>query len=125
MPETKNISLEGETSLPTAVEILSRRLERVEAELALLRAERTVRRIDAGEEETIPASIARRVFVEGLSPIRAFREWRGITQQELAQRIASSKSYVSQLETGRRSAGSRTLRKIARALNVPVEMLME
>ncbi len=125
MSDTKDVSLKDEASLSSTVEALSRRLERVEAELALLRAEQVAHRIDAGEEETIPATVARRVFVEGLVPIRAFREWRGLTQQDLADRIASSKSYISQLETGHRAPGLQTLRKIARALDVPVEMLME
>ncbi len=125
MSDTTAISPEDETSLQTTVKALSRRLERVEAELALLRAEQAARRIDSGEEEAIPAAVARRVFVEGLPPIRVFREWRGITQEELAQQISSSKSYISQLETGHRSPGLQTLRKLARALDIPVELLME
>ncbi len=111
--------------LASAVEALTRRMERLEGELMLLRTERTAQRLDSGAEEPIPSAVARRVFVEDAVPIRAFREWRGLTQEELARRIGSSKSYLSQLETRRRTPGVKTLRRIAGALDVPVEILME
>ncbi len=125
MSDTAGIMENGREEPATTLETLTRRLERVEAELMLLRAERTALRIEAGMEATIPEHIARRVFVEDIVPIRAFREWRGLTQEELARKVGSSKSYVSQLETRRRMPGVKTLRRIAEALDVPVELLME
>ncbi len=125
MSDTTGITGNGREALVSTFEALTRRLERVEAELMLLRTERTALRLDAGVEKTIPAHIARRVFVEDVVPIRAFREWRGMTQEELARKVGSSKSYVSQLETRRRMPGVKILRRIAEVLDVPMELLME
>ncbi len=107
------------------VEALVQRVERLEAELLLLRGERVAERLDRGEGMTIPSEVARRVFVEDIPPIRAFREWRGLTQEELGRRVGMSKSYVSQLETRRRKPGVATLKKLAQALDVPFDLLME
>ncbi len=95
------------------------------AELLLLRAGNAAARRDRGETEAIPAEVARRVFVEDIAPIRAFREWRGLTQQQLAELTGTSSSYISQLETRHRRPGGRMLARIAKALRVPADVLVE
>ena len=67
--------------------------------------------------ETFPAQVVRRV-VSGENRIKVFREYRGLTQTELAAEIGSSAAYVSQLETGARHGGRKTLGKIADALEL-------
>ena len=78
----------------------------------------------AGREFLVPAEILRRELA-GESAIKLWREHRGLTQQELADRAAISKPYLSQLESGKRQGTLETLTAIARALNVPLEVLTE
>jgi len=127
MPETGGRSGVADSAINLAelVETLRRRVERLEEELLLLRAEKVAERIDRGEEQTFPAALARRVFVDNEHPIRVFREWRGLTQQQLAELAGTSKNYISQLETGHRRPGSRLLYKIAKALDVPADILCD
>jgi DNA-binding XRE family transcriptional regulator len=57
--------------------------------------------------------------------IRRLREARDMTQQELATRAGLTQGYVSQLESGlKQSPSLPTLRKLARALGVPVAELL-
>lgn len=76
----------------------------------------------AGEDETIPAALVDRLGA-GESPLRVWRDHRGLSQQALADLAGVSKSYVCQLEAGTRSGAIGTLRALAGALRVDVDDL--
>ncbi|UWZ79273.1 helix-turn-helix transcriptional regulator [Geoalkalibacter halelectricus] len=78
----------------------------------------------AGREQLVPAEILRREL-EGESPIKLWREHRGLIQQELADRVGISKPYLSQIESGKRQGTIETLSAIARALDVSLELLTD
>ncbi len=78
----------------------------------------------AGREFLIPDEIMRRELA-GESPVKLWRENRGLTQQELAKRVGISKPYLSQIETGKRQGTIETLSAIARALGVPLDVLTD
>ncbi len=78
----------------------------------------------AGREFLVPAEILRREL-EGESSIRLWREHRRLTQQELADQAGISKPYLSQIESGKRQGTVETLAAIARALDVPLDVLTE
>lgn len=80
--------------------------------------------IRRGEEELIPAEVVNAIL-DGKSPIKVWREYRGLTQQQLADRIGISKPYLSQLETGKRTGTTEVLSTIADALNVSLEQVAE
>ena len=60
----------------------------------------------------------------GASPLRAWREHRGLSLQALADAAGVSKPYVSQIESGKRTGTAATLKKLANALNVPAVVLI-
>ena len=60
----------------------------------------------------------------GASPLRAWREHKGLTLQALADAASVSKPYVSQIESGKRTGTAATLKKLATALNVPADVLI-
>jgi DNA-binding XRE family transcriptional regulator len=78
----------------------------------------------AGRELLVPAEILRREL-EGESPVKLWRDYRGLTQQELADRAGISKPYLSQIESGKRQGTVETLAAIARALDVPLDVITE
>jgi DNA-binding XRE family transcriptional regulator len=78
----------------------------------------------AGREFLVPEEIVRRELA-GESPLKLWREQRGLTQQELASRAGISKPYLSQLESGKRTGTVETLAAIARALEVPLDLLTD
>jgi transcriptional regulator with XRE-family HTH domain len=55
--------------------------------------------------------------------IRDLRESAGLTQTQLAQRAELPQSHISRLENAESSPSERTLRKIAKALRVPLERI--
>lgn len=78
----------------------------------------------AGREFQVPEEIMRREL-SGESPIKLWREHRGLTQQELADRAGISKPYLSQIETGKRQGTMETISSLARSLEVPLEALTD
>ena len=60
----------------------------------------------------------------GASPLRAWREHKGLSLQALADAASVSKPYVSQIESGKRTGTAATLKKLATALNVPADLLI-
>ena len=71
----------------------------------------------------IPMDVAERIAA-GEHPIRALREWRGMTQMELSYRTNIGQGYISDLESGRRKGTVAALRIIAEALRVPLDTLV-
>lgn len=78
----------------------------------------------AGREFMIPAEIVNRELA-GESAIKLWREYRGLTQQELSERAGISKAYLSQIESGKRQGRLDTLSALARSLEVPLEVLTD
>jgi DNA-binding XRE family transcriptional regulator len=60
----------------------------------------------------------------GAHPIRAWREYRGLTQDALSEASGISKPYLSQIECGKRDGSTKVLSAISKALNVPVGLLI-
>ena len=57
--------------------------------------------------------------------IRREREERGVSQRQLALMTGTSRSYLWKIETGAADVGIDVLCRIARALDVPVHVLID
>lgn len=55
--------------------------------------------------------------------VRVWREFRGMTQDELARKVGLSKSFLSEIENGKKTGSIRTLRSIADALDIELTRL--
>jgi DNA-binding XRE family transcriptional regulator len=76
--------------------------------------------IDRREEELIPAEVVYAIL-DGENPIKVWREYRKLTQQQLADTAGISKPYLSQIETGKRMGTTEILSAIAKALDVSLD----
>jgi transcriptional regulator with XRE-family HTH domain len=57
--------------------------------------------------------------------LRAWREHRGMTQEELAEKVGTSANQISYLEHGERGLSAKWLRRLAPALNTTPGHLLE
>lgn len=64
-------------------------------------------------------------LANGENPIRVLRKFRGLTQAELAtaESVQISQNYLSDLEKGKRKGPFELHRKIAKFLDVPLDLL--
>lgn len=74
-------------------------------------------------EELIPSDVVY-ALLEGGNPIRVWREYRGLSLGALAAAAGISSSYLSQLETGKRTGTAEVLSTIGGQLNVDVDDLI-
>lgn len=79
-------------------------------------------KIASGEEEVIPIELVDRM-IDGESKVRVWREYRGLSQRDLAAKAAVSSSYLSQIEGGTRDGTFDTMKRIAAALGLTVDDL--
>jgi DNA-binding XRE family transcriptional regulator len=74
-------------------------------------------------EEYVPAEIVDRVLA-GESRLRAWRKYRQLTLEVLAEKVGSTHAHLSNVERGKRRAKIDLWRKIAGQLNVPIDEIV-
>ena len=77
----------------------------------------------ADGEEMIPSEVVY-ALVDGQNRVRVWREYRGLTQQALADQSEISKPYLSQIESGKRTGTAAVLGRLAAALNLDIDDLI-
>ena len=74
----------------------------------------------ANPTEGVPDQFFSRIL-DGENCVRVYREWRGLTIAELARRAGLHRVQVHDIESGKRRGSVDTLKKIADALNLPLD----
>ncbi|UAJ09562.1 helix-turn-helix domain-containing protein [Glacieibacterium megasporae] len=74
----------------------------------------------SGGEKTMPAEVLALMLDDGLSPLAAWRRYRGLSQAALAEMAAISQVWVGRIEAGGGYGSPATRRKLAAALGVEV-----
>ncbi|MDX2142505.1 MAG: helix-turn-helix transcriptional regulator [Rhodospirillaceae bacterium] len=74
------------------------------------------------DAEAWPDAVMERLLNDE-NALKVIREWRGLTQTEVARKAKLSQSYLAELERGK-TATVPTLRRLAGALNVEIDDLI-
>ena len=77
-------------------------------------------RIASDVEKLVPAHLADRL-IDGESPLRVWREYRGLSQSALARASGVNRVQIVEIESGRNNGSVHTLRRLADALRVAVD----
>ena len=85
--------------------------------------EKHLHAIQQGTETTIPGEITFAIL-DGINPIRAWREYKQIKMKKLAKQVGISPAYLSQIENSKRNPTIDKLKAIAAELDIEVEMLI-
>jgi DNA-binding XRE family transcriptional regulator len=84
----------------------------------------SIQALKEGRDVVLPKIVVDRL-ADGENPVRVIREWREMIQGELAVAVGISPNYLSEIETGRRKGPAELQKKLARALGVPMDLLVE
>jgi ribosome-binding protein aMBF1 (putative translation factor) len=84
----------------------------------------STRALKEGREVVLPKAVVDRL-ANGENAVRVIREWRDMIQGELAVAVGISQNYLSGIETGRRKGPAELQKKFARALGVPLDLLVD
>ncbi len=84
---------------------------------------RFAKRYAKGAEETLPAGVVDRLLA-GESPLRVWREHRGMSAAQVAAGVGITPAHVSKLESGKGDPSVAVLVKLANLLRTSVEDLI-
>jgi len=79
--------------------------------------------LQRGDDELVPSEVVYAIL-DGENAIKVWREFRKMSQQELAEKAGISIPYLSQLETYKRTGSVEVLSAIAKTLNVSLENIV-
>ena len=80
---------------------------------------------EAGSSPVIPLAVSKAANLEGKSLVRAWREYKGLSQANMAERMGISRPAYAQLEARDANLRATTLHRLATALDVQWEQLCE
>ncbi|MER8742195.1 MULTISPECIES: helix-turn-helix transcriptional regulator [unclassified Mesorhizobium] len=80
------------------------------------------RKAELKTEKPLPAEVTMDIL-RGSSRLKALRNWRKLTQAELADAIGVSQGFLSDLESNRRKPSAQTSTMLSKALDVPSEWI--
>jgi DNA-binding XRE family transcriptional regulator len=70
--------------------------------------------------ESVPNDVVWLTIDKGYTLVRAWREYLGLTQKEVAEKIGITQAALSQMESGEKKLRKATLEKLAEALGISV-----
>lgn len=79
-------------------------------------------RLASGEDELVPLEISER-RLRGEAPLRIWRNYRKLTQEQLAKKAKVSRALIAAIETKRKAGSVRTWKKLGVVLNVSWDQL--
>lgn len=104
-------------------ELLLRQSELVDELEDLLAVKAYEARVAAGEDERVPAEFVDRL-IDGESPVRVWRDFRGLSAKDLAAAAGISAAYISEIETGKKEGSISVLKAIAKVLRLDLDDLV-
>ena len=75
---------------------------------------------NAGPDSALPADILDALSAGQDHPVKIVRNFRGMTQAELAKAAGISRPYLTEIETGKKDGSIRAMKSIAKVLQVSV-----
>ena len=82
------------------------------------------RKAELGGKSALPATVSLAIL-QGDNRFKALRKWRGKSQSEIADGAEVGQGYLSDIEAGRRSPSREAAARLAKALDVPLDWIVE
>ncbi|MEZ5690526.1 MAG: helix-turn-helix transcriptional regulator [Rickettsiales bacterium] len=77
-------------------------------------------RLEDGDDEVIPFELSE-ARVNGENMLKKWRQYRKLTQENLAIESGVSRAMIASIEAGHKNGSVATMKKLAKALNVSLE----
>ena len=82
------------------------------------------RKLADPDRDWVPAEVVDRILDEGVHPVRAWREHRGLTLEALAKAAGVPQPTIATIESGTEAGTTDQMRALAQALGISVETLV-
>lgn len=82
-------------------------------------------RSNEGKRTTYPHDVVGLMFMQGMSHLKAWRTYFGLTQGELAAKTGTTQAQITNYENGKSIPRADTLMRLSNALGVSADLLWE
>lgn len=114
------LTIKGEKFAVLPFDIYEKLIEKLEDIQDIADAKEISAKIASGEMECFPSSVVD-ALIDGENTVKVFREYRGLTQAELAEKAGVSIHQIRKIEAGESEGSIKTIKAIATALNLDIE----
>lgn len=104
-------------------EALAAKAAEADEDIGTARLVARARKEIAAGDPLIPKAVVDRI-AKGESALRVLREWRDVPQLYLSFKTDIGQGYLSDLENGRRKGTAEVWKRIAKVLDVPLDLLV-
>jgi DNA-binding XRE family transcriptional regulator len=118
----ETITRKGKEFAVIPVKALQRLMEDAEMLADVKAYDAAKARLDDGSDELIPLEITER-RLRGEPALRVWREYRRLTQEQLAKKAKVSRALIAAIETKRKAGSVSTWKRLGAALDVGWEQL--
>lgn len=113
--DTEILTIKGEKFAVLPFNLYEKLMEKLEDLQDIADCKEIQAQIARGEMELFPADIVNAI-INGENKIKVYREYRGLTQAELAAQANLSLAMIKKLESGETSGSVKSLKAIAKVL---------
>ncbi len=80
---------------------------------------------DEGKRTTYPHAVVEMMFMQGMSYLKAWRTFLGLTQAELAKKVGATQAQINNYENGKSIPRADMLMRLSSTMGVSADLLWE
>ena len=123
MHTAQTVTLNGSDFVIIQKKDYEKLLSTYEDYLDIMEALEVKNKAKSGEEDLIPSNVIDEIYDKNTNRLTAYRKFRGLSQQQLADKAKVSKSTIAKIESGESKGSIAVFKKLSMVLKVDADLL--
>ena len=123
MHTAQTVTLNGSDFVIIQKKDYEKLLSTYEDYLDIMEALEVKNKAKTGEEDLIPSNVIDEIYDKNTNRLTAYRKFRGLSQQQLADKAKVSKSTIAKIESGESKGSIAVFKKLSMVLKVDADLL--
>ena len=123
MNTAQTVTLNGSDFVIIQKKDYEKLLSTYEDYLDIMEALEVKNKAKSGEEDLIPSNVIDEIYDKNTNRLTAYRKFRGLSQQQLADKAKVSKSTIAKIESGESKGSIAVFKKLSMVLRVDADLL--
>ena len=123
MHTAQTVTLNGSDFVIIQKKDYEKLLSTYEDYLDIMEALEVKNKAKSGEEDLIPSNVIDEIYDKNTNRLTAYRKFRGLSQQQLADKAKVSKSTIAKIESGESKGSIAVFKKLSMVLKIDADLL--
>ena len=123
MHTAQTVTLNGSDFVIIQKKDYEKLLSTYEDYLDIMEALEVKNKAKSGEEDLIPSNVIDEIYDKNTNRLTAYRKFRGLSQQQLADKAKVSKSTIAKIESGESKGSITVFKKLSMVLKIDADLL--